>query len=336
MRRVFAIIATLIVLVGVTVFFMMRRTEGGDISYPLNTDYDIDALASISVPDFSVSVAELRRMDHEAFRIISRAPHTEAETFALYTSLTQLERRFVALSYAVSGSARGSIVPLAHRIICKALPDDCVFLWRTLDDYRAFDDAYTIALTDAVMQSAAAITTRTVPELSLTPAVFSVEGADAEYETMHAGLTAEDRRAATLWSAGEGTRQAPGILLDLIDGYLALDTTRSIGDFAVARGNLMVHAYDAYRGTGVFAVRAGYPVVHGQEHSLPYMVVALHAMAPHLRPLLHERAQIDLDTEIQDATNAFSWSGNYYPAAVREAERIGDAFAQAGDSIDAP
>jgi hypothetical protein len=33
-----------------------------------------------------------------------------------------------------------------------------VFIWRTLDDHHAFDDAYTQALTDAVMSTAGSTT----------------------------------------------------------------------------------------------------------------------------------------------------------------------------------
>lgn len=333
----FALTVALTVLVGAAAGFMMFRTTSPRAAYPLSAGYDVKSLSRIPVSNFTVSVAEIRRMDHEAFRIVSRAPHTEAETFALYARLAQQERRFIALSYALSGEARGSIVPIAHRVICEALPDDCVFLWRTLDDYRAFDDEYTMALTEAVMKESSVATGGIPDEQAFSSQVFSeTDGKDA-YETMIRSRTPEEVRAATLWSAGEGTRQAPGILLDLIDGYLALDANRSIGDYAVARSNLMIHAYEAYQGTREIAAHSAYPVLPGREIALPAMVAALRAMSLHLRPLLHERAQKDLDTEVVDATNAFLWSGNYYPQAVHEAERIGEAFAHKADvAFDVP
>ncbi|OGG60027.1 hypothetical protein A3C89_03940 [Candidatus Kaiserbacteria bacterium RIFCSPHIGHO2_02_FULL_50_50] len=264
-------------------------------------------------PPLAITQTDIRRIDSEAFRLVARAHLSEDAAFALYERLARLEAAYLT-RLQERGVLEGSIAPLAEQVLCDALPEECIYLWKTFDDYRAHADPVVRADTDTVLRTDAGAGEAATAHA---PAAFVLEEEESQYDAMMAERTAQQARAALIWYAGEGTRRTPGILLDLVSGYLALDTNRSVLAFAQMRADILSRAYRVYRAAE--AQSNAYVSPQENERAFPSSLAALRAATKLLRPQLHAQGQKDLDAELLEAQDALWWSGAYYDYALKDA-----------------
>ena len=264
-----------------------------------------------------VTQDEIRRLDTEAFRLVARARLSEDAAFALYERLARLEAEYITRLGQRGDALEGSIAPLAERVLCDALPNQCVYIWKTFDDYRAQSDVVVRADIDMVLRGdagAGSVPSRTVPSL------FSLEDEQARYAAMISSRTAPQARAALIWYAGEGTRRTPGIITDLVSGYLALDKERSVVSFAQVRAEILSNAYRTYRAAEASSDAYSSPQEDGS--AFPSSLAALRDVVTLLQPYLTTQGIKDIDAELLEARNALWWSGAYYEYALSDAMTV--------------
>ncbi|OGG61256.1 hypothetical protein A3C87_01510 [Candidatus Kaiserbacteria bacterium RIFCSPHIGHO2_02_FULL_49_34] len=277
-------------------------------------------------PPLMATHAEIRRIDAEAFRLVAKARLSEDDAFALYERLARLESAYIQRLATREGEEafekrelKGSIAPVAEKVLCDALPDECIYLWKTFDDYRASLDEVIRADTDFVLRAEEAFVVGKDTDTPLTSTLDDTlrEEEQEQYDAMLAARTPAQARAALIWHAGEGTRRTPGVLLDLISGYLSLDTERSLAQYVELRSEILTAAYRLY--LDAETSHAAYVSPRATNESFPSSLIALRGATLALNTLISEQGKKDLAAELAEARNSLWWSGAYYEYAINDA-----------------